>query len=203
MSLRTLIHMDAPDHPVYRHLAADWFLPKSLAASTTGSPSWRSATSTAWPIWAASATSSETLPCTTRCYVILSILGLPEDDFPRLLKLTPRAVRRRRPGDGARHDARGAHADDPGLLPVLRRADRGPARPPHGRPGVGHRERGGQRRADRHLRGRQLLRDHGDRGTRHDLVVHLRRIARAPRASGPAATTAATTRRSSPPQSTR
>src|SRR4029453_4192461 len=29
--LRTLIHMDAPDHPVYRHIAADWFLPKSLS----------------------------------------------------------------------------------------------------------------------------------------------------------------------------
>src|SRR5262249_39781479 len=29
--LRTLIHMDAPDHPVYRQIAADWFLPKSLS----------------------------------------------------------------------------------------------------------------------------------------------------------------------------
>jgi len=29
--LRTLIHMDAPDHRVIRALTADWFLPKSMA----------------------------------------------------------------------------------------------------------------------------------------------------------------------------
>src|SRR2546423_10215966 len=28
--LRTLIHMDAPDHPKYRALTADWFQPKSV-----------------------------------------------------------------------------------------------------------------------------------------------------------------------------
>ena len=196
--LRTLIHMDAPDHPVYRHLAADWFLPKSLSrlddriaelakryvdrmADLGGECDFVRDVAVHYPL-----------------YVILSILGLPEDDFPRLLKLTQELFGAADPEIGARHDARRAHADDPGLLPVLRRADRGPARPPHGRPRVGHRERGGQRRADRHLRGRQLLRDRGDRRTRHDLVVHLRRLARPPRASRTSCNDCATTRRWSP-----
>jgi cytochrome P450 len=86
--LRTLIHMDAPDHPVYRHLAADWFLPKSLSrlddriaelakryvdrmADLGGECDFVRDVAVHYPL-----------------YVILSILGLPEDDFPRLLKLT-------------------------------------------------------------------------------------------------------------------
>ena len=86
--LRTLIHMDAPDHPVYRHIAADWFLPKSLSrldermaalakryvdrmAELGGECDFVTDVAVHYPL-----------------YVILSILGLPEEDFPRLLKLT-------------------------------------------------------------------------------------------------------------------
>jgi cytochrome P450 len=86
--LRTLIHMDAPDHPVYRHLAADWFLPKSLArldqrlavlakryvdrmAELGGECDFVTDVAVHYPL-----------------YVIMSILGLPEEDFPRMLKLT-------------------------------------------------------------------------------------------------------------------
>jgi cytochrome P450 len=86
--LRTLIHMDAPDHPVYRHIAADWFLPKSLSrldarmaelakryvdrmVELDGECDFVTDVAVHYPL-----------------YVILSILGLPEDDFPRLLKLT-------------------------------------------------------------------------------------------------------------------
>jgi cytochrome P450 len=80
--------MDAPDHPVYRHIAADWFLPKSLSrlddriaelakryvdrmADLGGECDFVTDVAVHYPL-----------------YVILSILGLPEDDFPRLLKLT-------------------------------------------------------------------------------------------------------------------
>jgi len=86
--LRTLIHMDAPDHPVYRHIASDWFLPKSLSrlderiaelakryvdrmADLGGECDFVTDVAVHYPL-----------------YVILSILGLPEEDFPRLLKLT-------------------------------------------------------------------------------------------------------------------
>jgi cytochrome P450 len=86
--LRTLIHMDAPDHPAFRHIAADWFLPKSLSrlddriaelakryvdrmADLGGECDFARDVAVHYPL-----------------YVILSILGLPEDDFPRLLTLT-------------------------------------------------------------------------------------------------------------------
>src|SRR3954468_6247270 len=86
--LRTLIHMDAPDHPVYRQIAADWFLPKSLSrlnermaelakryvdrmAELGGQCDFVTDVAVHYPL-----------------FVILSILGLPEDDFPRMLKLT-------------------------------------------------------------------------------------------------------------------
>jgi cytochrome P450 len=86
--LRTLIHMDAPDHPVYRHIASDWFLPKSLSrldermaelakryvdrmAELGNQCDFVTDVAVHYPL-----------------YVILSIMGLPEDDFARMLKLT-------------------------------------------------------------------------------------------------------------------
>jgi cytochrome P450 len=86
--LRTLIDMDAPDHPVFRQIAAEWFLPRSLArleariadlakryvdrmAEMGGECDFVTDVAVHYPL-----------------YVILSILGLPEEDFPRLLKLT-------------------------------------------------------------------------------------------------------------------
>lgn len=86
--LRTLIHMDDPDHGVFRAIAADWFLPKSLArldarmaelatryvdrlADLGGECDFVTDVAVHYPL-----------------HVILTILGLPESDFPRLLKLT-------------------------------------------------------------------------------------------------------------------
>jgi cytochrome P450 len=86
--LRTLIHMDAPDHPAYRHLASDWFRPKSLSrldarladlarryvdrmAELGGECDFVTDVSVHYPL-----------------FVIMSILGLPEEDLPRMLKLT-------------------------------------------------------------------------------------------------------------------
>lgn len=86
--LRTLIHMDDPDHRIFRAMTAEWFLPKSLArldarmaelakrsvdrlAELGGECDFVTDISVHYPL-----------------YVILSILGLPESDFPRLLTLT-------------------------------------------------------------------------------------------------------------------
>ena len=86
--LRTLIHMDAPDHPIYRRITADWFLPKSLARLED-----RVATLSKRYV-------DKMLASGGRCdfvkdvtvhyplHVILSILGLPESDFERMLVLT-------------------------------------------------------------------------------------------------------------------
>jgi cytochrome P450 len=87
-TIRTLISIDAPDHPVLRAITADWFLPKSLSrldgriaelakryvdrmAELGGECDFMPDVAAHYPL-----------------YVILSILGMPEEDFPLMLKLT-------------------------------------------------------------------------------------------------------------------
>ena len=86
--IRTLINMDAPDHPAMRAITADWFLPKSLSrlddriaelakryvdrmVDLDGECDFMTDVAVHYPL-----------------YVILSILGLPEEDFPLIMKLT-------------------------------------------------------------------------------------------------------------------
>ncbi|MCM3884394.1 cytochrome P450 [Frankia sp. R82] len=86
--VRTLVQMDAPDHGVYRHLSADWFKPSGVRrlteriqqlarryvdrmADLDGECDFAADVAIHFPL-----------------YVILSLLGLPENDFPRMLKLT-------------------------------------------------------------------------------------------------------------------
>lgn len=86
--IRTLIHMDEPDHRVYRAIASDWFRPRQMKAleervtelaerfidhmaELGGECDFVSDVAVNFPL-----------------YVILSLLGLPESDFPRMLKLT-------------------------------------------------------------------------------------------------------------------
>jgi cytochrome P450 len=86
--LRTLIHMDDPDHKAFRGIASGWFLPgriraledriRELAvryidhmADLGGSCDFAQDVAVGFPL-----------------HVILSILGLPEEDFPRMLQLT-------------------------------------------------------------------------------------------------------------------
>jgi cytochrome P450 len=86
--LRTLIHMDDPDHKVFRAVAGGWFTPgkikqleprvRELAARYVdhlvelgGECDFMQEVAVGFPL-----------------HVILSILGLPEEDFPRMLALT-------------------------------------------------------------------------------------------------------------------
>ncbi|HZQ76921.1 MAG TPA: cytochrome P450 [Acidimicrobiia bacterium] len=86
--LATLVHMDDPDHRRYRALTADWFQPSSLArleariaelarravdrmAALPGECDFAVDIATPMPL-----------------EVILSILGLPEADYPKMLQLT-------------------------------------------------------------------------------------------------------------------
>lgn len=88
MPIRSLVQMDAPDHPVYRHISVEWFKPKRIArlgdriadlakrhvdrmAELGDECDFVTDVAVHYPL-----------------YVILSLLGLPEDDFPRMLKLT-------------------------------------------------------------------------------------------------------------------
>jgi cytochrome P450 len=88
IGLKTLIHMDDPQHRVVRAIGADWFRPKAMRALETrvrelarryvdqmaelgGECDFVSQVAVHYPL-----------------YVIMSLLGLPESDFSRMLKLT-------------------------------------------------------------------------------------------------------------------
>ncbi|RJF94327.1 cytochrome P450 [Oleomonas cavernae] len=86
--LRTLVHMDAPDHPKYRALTQGWFMPASLRkledkirgiaraavdrlAGMGGRCDFVADFALGYPL-----------------HVVMEILGVPEQDEPRMLKLT-------------------------------------------------------------------------------------------------------------------
>jgi cytochrome P450 len=86
--VRSLVQMDAPDHPKYRALTQGWFMPANLAKFE---PRVREI---------ARATAERMAARRDRCdfvadvalgyplHVIMEILGVPEQDEPRMLKLT-------------------------------------------------------------------------------------------------------------------
>ena len=86
--VKSLVQMDDPEHRLHRNLTADWFLPKNLSAldgrlaeladrsidqmiAAGGEIDFASQIAMQYPL-----------------YVILAILGLPESDYQRMLKLT-------------------------------------------------------------------------------------------------------------------
>jgi cytochrome P450 len=90
--VRTLIHMDDPQHRVVRAIGVDWFRPKAMRAlkhridelakvyvdklrDTGGECDFVQQVAVNYPL-----------------FVIMSLLGVPEGDFPRMLKLTQELV---------------------------------------------------------------------------------------------------------------
>ncbi|MFV0259521.1 MAG: cytochrome P450 [Acidimicrobiales bacterium] len=86
--IRSLVQMDPPDHPKYRKLTSDWFKPAGLrqlqprlddlaveALDRMEAAGGRCDFSADVAVWYPLA-------------VILAILGLPDEDYPRMLKLT-------------------------------------------------------------------------------------------------------------------
>ncbi|MCW2687730.1 MAG: cytochrome [Mycobacterium sp.] len=87
MGLRTLIHMDDPHHRVVRAIGADWFRPKAMRDLKVR------VDDLAKRYVDQMATGTECdfvteVAVNYPLYVILSLLGLPGSDFPRMLKLT-------------------------------------------------------------------------------------------------------------------
>ena len=86
--VRSLVQMDAPDHPKYRALTQGWFMPANLTKFEA-----RVRTIAQHSV-------EKMLACGGRCdfvtdvalhyplHVIMEILGVPEQDEPRMLKLT-------------------------------------------------------------------------------------------------------------------
>jgi len=86
--LRTLIHMDAPDHIKYRALTQAWFMPGNLKSMED-----RIRTIARAAVERMAATGGECdfvqeVALHYPLHVIMSILGVPEEDEPRMLKLT-------------------------------------------------------------------------------------------------------------------
>ena len=108
LEIKTLIHMDNPDHNKYRRLTNDWFKPASIrrlndrlaelsdeAIATLEAKGGECdfATDVAWPY---------------PLQVILKILGLPPEDFDRMMMLTQQLFGQEDPdlqrGEGTRED---------------------------------------------------------------------------------------------------
>jgi cytochrome P450 len=86
--LRTLIHMDDPDHRTYRGLTSEWFLPKNLAKLEGRLAELAKLSTQRMVDLGGSCDFARDIAMQYPLQVILAILGLPESDYPRMLKLT-------------------------------------------------------------------------------------------------------------------
>jgi cytochrome P450 len=110
--LRTLIHMDDPHHRDMRKIGVDWFRPKAMRALKA-----RCDELAKIYVDKMAAAGSEfdfvtEVAVNYPLYVILTMLGLPESDFPRMLKLTQEMF-----GGNDEEFQRGGDVDD--MLAVL------------------------------------------------------------------------------------
>ena len=86
--LRTLIHMDEPDHAEYRKVAADWFLPKNLTRLDARMSELAKQSVDKMSDLGGKCDFSRDIALQYPLQVILAILGLPETDYQRMLMLT-------------------------------------------------------------------------------------------------------------------
>ena len=85
---RTLINMDAPDHKHFRALTADWFMPASVRRLDDRMATLAKASVDKMAQLGGTCDFAQDVAVHYPLQVILSILGLPESDFARMLTLT-------------------------------------------------------------------------------------------------------------------
>jgi cytochrome P450 len=88
MGLRTLIHMDDPQHRVVRAIGADWFRPKAMRALKVRVDELAKIYVDKMLAAGNECDFVQEVAVNYPLYVIMSLLGLPESDFPRMLALT-------------------------------------------------------------------------------------------------------------------
>ncbi|BBY07214.1 cytochrome P450 [Mycobacterium noviomagense] len=88
MGLRTLIHMDDPQHRVVRAIGADWFRPKAMRTLKVRVDELAKIYVDKMVAAGNECDFVQEVAVNYPLYVIMSLLGLPESDFPRMLKLT-------------------------------------------------------------------------------------------------------------------
>jgi cytochrome P450 len=86
--LRTLIHMDDPDHKAFRGVTSSWFLPGRIRSLEDRVRELAVRYIAHMADLGSSCDFAQEVAVGFPLHVILSILGLPEEDFPRLLQLT-------------------------------------------------------------------------------------------------------------------
>jgi len=112
IGIRTLVHMDDPHHRKVRAIGADWFRPKSMRDLKTRVDELAKRYVDQMRDIGPECDFVTDIAVNFPLYVILSLLGLPEEDFPRMLRLTQEMFG----GDDAEHQ-RGDTMDD--MLAVL------------------------------------------------------------------------------------
>lgn len=85
---RTLIHMDDPDHRLHRAVTADWFQPKSLRRYEARFAEMARLTIDEMAALGGECDFARDVAMQFPLNGILALLGLPESDYPRMLKLT-------------------------------------------------------------------------------------------------------------------
>jgi len=88
IGLRTLIHMDDPHHRDMRKIGADWFRPKAMRDLKARCDELAKIYVDKMVETGPECDFAQEIAVNYPLYVILSLLGLPESDFPRMLKLT-------------------------------------------------------------------------------------------------------------------
>ena len=88
MGLRTLIHMDDPQHRLVRAIGADWFRPKAMRALKVRVDELAKIYVDKMMAAGTECDFVQEVAVNYPLYVIMSLLGLPESDFPRMLALT-------------------------------------------------------------------------------------------------------------------
>ncbi|HEX7948527.1 MAG TPA: cytochrome P450, partial [Phenylobacterium sp.] len=86
--LRTLVQMDAPDHPKYRALTQGWFMPQNLRSLEERIRKIARAAVDKMADLGGECDFVQQVALHYPLHVIMTILGVPESDEPRMLKLT-------------------------------------------------------------------------------------------------------------------
>jgi hypothetical protein len=86
--VRTLIHLDDPQHRVVRAIGADWFRPKAMRALKVRVDELAKHYVDKMVTVGPECDFVQEVAVNYPLYVIMSLLGIPESDFPRMLKLT-------------------------------------------------------------------------------------------------------------------
>jgi cytochrome P450 len=90
--VRTLIHMDDPQHRVVRAIGVDWFRPKAMRALKRRIDELAESYVDKLRDAGGECDFVQEVAVNYPLFVIMSLLGVPESDFPRMLKLTQELV---------------------------------------------------------------------------------------------------------------